>query len=80
MPPSQYILFVNRLRFCRRLCRVHAHLFAGLVIALELHHAVDLGKERIVAALAHVLTRVDLGPALTHDDRSRVHLLAVIPS
>src|SRR3990172_2194292 len=79
MPPSQLILFVNRLRLCGcRLCCVHAHLLAGLVIALELHYAVDLCKERIVTALSHVLTRVDPGSALTRDDRSRIPLFAVI--
>ena len=38
-------------------CFVNADLLAGLIVALELHNAVDLGKERIIAALAHVRSR-----------------------
>ena len=58
--------------------RVNAHLLAGLVVPLELDHPVDLGEERVIAALADVVARVELCPALTHDDRSRVDLLAVV--
>ncbi len=62
-----------------RLSRVHAHLLARLVFALVLHHAVDPGEERIVAPLAHVRARVELGPALPNENRTRMHLLAVKP-
>ena len=56
---------------------VDTHLLAGLVVALELHHTRDLGKERVVVALAHVIAGMELGPALPYDDRTCVHLLAV---
>ena len=64
----------ERLRF-----RVHAHLLSGLILALELDHAADLREERIVAPLADVHARVDLGPALTNDDRAGKHFLTTVP-
>ncbi len=60
-------------------CRVYAHLFTGLVLALKLHHAVDLGKERIITSLAHVLSGMYFRAPLTDNDRPCVHLLAVVP-
>jgi len=56
---------------------VDAHLLAGLVEALELHKTPDLGKKRVITALTHVITGMELGPALPYDDRTGVHKLAV---
>ena len=64
----------ERLRF-----RVHAHLLAGLILALELDHTADLGEERIVAPLTNVQARVDLGPALADDNRAGEHFFTAIP-
>ena len=44
----------------------------------ELHHAVGLGEQRVVAADTDVLTRVELGAALTDDDRASGHDGAVV--
>src|SRR5512147_768683 len=74
-----YAAFGIRSHFEMLRCRVHAHLFAGLVLALELHHAGDLGKKRVVAPFADVHAGMDPRPVLTHDDRARIHLLAVEP-
>ena len=70
--------FRENTMFERSRFRVNAHLLAHLVLALELDHAVDLGKERIIASLAHVHSGMDLGPALTNDDRAGEDLLACI--
>jgi hypothetical protein len=74
MPPSVIDHVNDLLR-----CRVYAYLFTGLVLALELHHTIDHGKERIVTSLPHIGSGMDLSPALTNNDRTRVHLLAVVP-
>ena len=50
----------------------HAALAGVLFIA---HHAVDLGEQGVVPAHAHVLTGIDPGPKLTHEDVARQHLL-----
>src|SRR5512143_3546048 len=60
-------------------CSVYTHLLAGLVLALELHHAGNLGEKRVVTSLADVHARMNPRPMLTHDDRTRIHLLAVKP-
>jgi hypothetical protein len=60
-------------------CCVYAHLFTGLVLALKFDYSVDLGKESIIASLAHIHARMDPGPALANDDRSRVYQLAIVP-
>ena len=47
----------------------------------ELHDAVGLGEQRVVAAAADVVARVELRAALAHDDRARGdHLTAAAPS
>src|SRR5512145_1852768 len=51
---------------------------AGAVI-LELHAAADLGKERVVLAEADVQARLEPPPALTHENRSAGHDVAVEP-
>jgi len=58
---------------------VYAHLFAGLVVAFELNHAGDLREKRIIATLAHISARMDPSPALTHDNRTRINRLSIIP-
>ena len=59
--------------------RVYAHLFTGFVLALKLHHSVDLGEEGIIASLADIHTRMDFGPALADNDRSCVYQLSIVP-
>ncbi|MPN00999.1 hypothetical protein SDC9_148197 [bioreactor metagenome] len=44
---------------------------------LETYHAVGGGKQRVVAALAHVHTGVDVGAALTNQNVARQDLLPV---
>src|SRR4051795_2595647 len=44
----------------------------------ELHRAVRLREQGVVAALADVLAGVEPGPALAHDDRARVHVGAAV--
>src|SRR5690349_21199486 len=46
--------------------------------AAELHDAVARGEQRVVAATTDVLTRVELGPTLAHDDRARGDLGAAV--
>ena len=70
--------FRENAMFERSRFRVHAHLLAKFVLALKLDHAIDLGKERIIASLAHVHSGMDLGPALTNDDRAGEDLLACV--
>jgi hypothetical protein len=78
MPPLK--ITVDESRVLGRRCRcVDAYLLAGLVVALELHHAVHLGKERIVAAFSNVRSGMELRAALTNDDRPCMDRLAVIP-
>ena len=54
--------------------RKHAH--ATLVAALVLDGSVDEGEQRIVLATAHVRTGVDVGAALTDENRARSDGLA----
>ena len=58
--------------------RVYAHLFTGFVLALKLHHSVDLGEEGIIASLADIHTRMDFGPALADNDGTGRDPLAAI--
>jgi hypothetical protein len=53
-----------------------ADLTATLADAV-LDNAVDLGEEGVIAATADVETRVDPGTALTNENRSRSHRLAI---
>src|SRR6476646_8679553 len=59
--------------------RQNVHVFAALALG-ELHRAVGLGEERVVAAPPDVLAGMELGAALAHDDgaggddRAVVHL------
>src|SRR4029077_4775029 len=63
---------------CTRHAWVHADLQAPLVLVLELHMSVRHGKQGVVAGAANVLPRMELGPALPHQDISRPHELAPI--
>jgi hypothetical protein len=65
-------VFLEPLRYC-----VYTHLLAGFVLALELHDAVDLGEQRIIAAFSHVHARVDASPALAHDDCACIDFFSI---
>ena len=56
---------------------VDRDLLAVLAEMLETDHAVGGGKQRVIAALAHVHTGVDVGTALTHQNVARQDLLDV---
>ena len=73
MPPLDYPWTMKFLlyRF------VNAHLLAGPVVALEFHYTCNLGKKRVITALAHVIAGMELCPALSYDDRTGVHKLAI---
>ncbi len=75
MPPCKGYRDQDEFLHC---CRVHAHLFTGLVFALELHQTGNLGEKRVVASLANVRARMDLGAALPDDDGPRIDQLAVV--
>src|SRR5690606_37035031 len=47
----------------------------GTAAALEAHHAIDEREERVITPAAHVLSRVELGAALPHEDVARQHAL-----
>src|ERR1035437_40872 len=51
-------------------------LVARLALVLELHDAIDEGKDRVVGAEADVTARVPPGAALAHDDAAGAHALA----
>ena len=50
---------------------------AVLAEAFETDHAIGEGKQGIVAAVTHILTRVDMGAALTNQDIAGQNPLAV---
>ena len=54
----------------------HTHVPAPTAAAV-LNNSIDLRKERVVASAAHVLTGMDAGAALAHDDRPCGHHLPV---
>ena len=58
---------------------VHGDLLAVSAQALEPDHAVSLGKERVVTALAHVDAGMDVGAALANQNVARQNVLAVSP-
>src|SRR6202000_2586756 len=67
----------NRLRLCRwQLCGLYGDEAAALALVLELDLAGDLGKERVVAAAAHIQAGLDARAALPHDDGAARHHLA----
>jgi hypothetical protein len=45
----------------------------------KLDEAVHGGKDGVILAQAHVVTRLDFGASLTDDDSARSHCLAAIP-
>src|SRR5207249_5423319 len=55
--------------------RVHADLIPLLVLVLELHHAIDHREQRVIGRPANVRSRVELGPALLHENAARRHEL-----
>src|SRR5258706_9291943 len=60
----------------RLLSRKDFTFFCNFVMPPILHNAVDQRKERIVAAHADILTRMDLGAELTNQNIARAHSLA----
>ena len=57
--------------------RIHRNLPAGLVVTLELHDAVLQGKQRIVAAPAHIVAGMDMRTTLANQDVSSQNELAI---
>src|SRR5688500_5776270 len=53
----------------------HADEAAALAFVVEVHDAVDLREERVIAAHADVHTGVELRSPLAHEDRSTSHEL-----
>src|SRR5690606_2745999 len=58
---------------------VDAHLLAVLATPLKHHIAVDLGKQRIVLAQAHIDAGMDARPPLAHQDAACGDVLAAKP-
>ena len=52
------------------------HLSAGS--SAELHHAVGCSEQGVVAAQAHVVSRMELGPPLPDQDTAGTHPTAVV--
>jgi len=57
------------------LCSVNADLFSIFPQALKGNNAVNLGKNCIIPAQAHILPRMELGPSLPDNDASGVDFL-----
>lgn len=57
-----------RLQFFRQKLLLHAALLAALAHALKADGAVNQSKQGIIAALANVLTRLNVGATLTNKD------------
>ncbi len=56
---------------------VDAYLLALFVVTLKLHIAVDLCKQRIVAANADTVAGMKFGSALTYQNAARADVLTV---
>jgi len=59
--------------------RPYANLLAKLAQTLEAHDTVRRCEKRIVAAYAYIMARMDMRPALAHQDIAGEHKLAVGP-
>src|SRR5262245_40136932 len=63
---------------CHGLKGLDRNEYALVFAAAELHHAVDFGEQRVVAAHADVRSGMTLRPALAHENVAGHHLLPAI--